>query len=444
MNTPASKTIYNAAWLASQPLSVQQAFIKSLSERELEWYNHDWQIWSRPEQRQPPGDWFVWLLRSGRGFGKTRTGAEWVRERVAAGYKRIALVGQTKADVRDTMLEVGDSALLNIYPKGDAPTFVPSQRRVVWPNGAIAVVYSGDEPDQLRGPQHDTAWVDELAKFRYPDETWSNLLLGLRIGRDPRVVVTTTPRPIRLIKELRSKATTVDSQYPTDMNIANLSPTYIREVIDPLRNTRLGRQEIEGELLEDTPGALWTQEMIDSSRSTSVPPLVRVVVGVDPTATTRGDAAGIVVAGVGTDGHGYVLADDTVQGSPNTWGSRAVQSYHTHQADRIVAETNNGGEMVELTVRTVDGSVAYKGVWASRGKRTRAEPIAAMYEQRRIHHVGNLAELENEMTTWAPEDKDSPNRMDALVWALTELFLSEQVPVRGVVSLAERVDISPY
>jgi phage terminase large subunit-like protein len=286
--------------------------------------------------------------------------------------------------------------------------------------------------------------VDELAKFRYPDETWSNLLLGLRIGRDPRVVVTTTPRPIRLIKELRSKATTVDSQYPTDMNIANLSPTYIREVIDPLRNTRLGRQEIEGELLEDTPGALWTQEMIDSSRSTSVPPLVRVVVGVDPTATTRGDAAGIVTAGIGTDGHGYVLADDTIQGSPNTWGSRAVQSYHAHQADRIVAETNNGGEMVEQTIRTVDGSVAYKGVWASRGKRTRAEPIAAMYEQGRIHHVGNLAELENEMTTWAPEDKDSPNRMDALVWALTELFLGEQVPVRGVVSLSERVEISPY
>lgn len=342
------------------------------------------------------------------------------------------------------MLEVGDSALLNIYPKGEAPTYVPSQRRVVWPNGAIAVVYSGDEPDQLRGPQHDTAWVDELAKFRYPDETWSNLLLGLRIGRDPRVVVTTTPRPIRLIRELRSKATTVDSQYPTDRNIANLSPTYIREVIDPLRNTRLGRQEIEGEVLEDTPGALWTLGMIDDLRVARTPDLVRVVIGVDPTATTAGDAVGIIAAGLGIDGHGYVLADDSLHGSPHTWASRVVQSYHGQYADRVVAETNQGGEMVEQTIRTVDPTVAYKGVFASRGKRVRAEPVAALYEQGRIHHVGSLPDLESEMTTWVPEDRDSPNRMDALVWALTELFLESPAVTSDVVSLAERVMISPF
>ena len=415
-----------------------------MTETELTWLKHHWEFWARPEQMAPPGDWFVWLLRSGRGFGKTRTGAEWVRQRVQQGFKRLALVGQTKADVRDTMVELGDSALLNVYPKWARPMYESSKRRIVWPNGAVAVIYSGDEPDQLRGPQHDSAWVDELAKFRYPDETWSNLLLGLRIGANPQVVVTTTPRPIKLIRELRTKPSTIDSQYPTDANIANLSPTYIKMVIDPMRGTRLGRQEISGEMLEDTPGALWTLGNIEANRRPLYPQMVRVVVGVDPTATTTGDAAGIVAAGLGVDGHGYVLSDHSVQGSPNTWGSRAVTSYHLNRADRVVAEVNNGGEMVEQTLRVVDPSVAYKGVWASRGKRTRAEPVAALYERGLIHHVGSFSELESELTTWTPEDSASPNRMDALVWALTELFLSEYEPSREVVSLAERFEISPY
>lgn len=434
----------SAASISSLPAATRQAFLQSLSDEEALLLLYDWHFWARPEQLPPPGNWFVWLLRSGRGFGKTRTGAEWVRERVASGFRRIALVGQTKGDVRDTMIELGDSALLNIYPPGMRPVYEPSKRRVVWPNGAVAIAYSGDEPDQLRGPQHDSAWVDELAKFRYPDETWSNLLFGLRIGADPRVVVTTTPRPIRLIKELRSRSSTVDTQYPTDANLANLSPTYIREVIEPLRGTRLGRQEIAGEILEDTPGALWSLGMIEDLRVASAPDLVRVVIGVDPTATTAGDAVGIIAAGLGVDGHGYVLADDSLHGSPHTWASRVVQSYHRQYADRVVAETNQGGEMVEQTIHTVDASVAYKGVFASRGKRVRAEPVAALYEQGRVHHVSSLPELESEMTTWVPEDRESPNRMDALVWALTELFLSEQVPVRGVVALSERVEISPY
>jgi phage terminase large subunit-like protein len=241
------------------------------------------------------------------------------------------------------------------------------------------------------------------------------------------VAVTTTPRPIPLIRELIKRPSTVDVQRPTYDNIANLSPTYIREVIDPLRDTRLGRQEIGGELLEDTPGALWTLAQLDALRVKTVPvSLKRVVVGIDPSATATGDEAGIIVAGLGTDGHGYVLEDASLQASPHGWGSRAVLMYHTHVADRVVAETNNGGEMVELTIRTVDKAVAYKAVHASRGKRTRAEPIAALYEQKKVHHVGTFPALEDEMCHWTPEDAESPNRMDALVWALTDLMLDDQ------------------
>lgn len=405
----------------------RREFLNNLSQDEAAAICYDWEFWARPEQLPPTGDWFVWLLRSGRGFGKTRTGAEWVREQVKRGAKRIALVGQTVADVRDTMIEVGESGLLHVCPPWDRPKYEPSKRRLVWPNGAIAITYSGDKPDQLRGPQHDAAWVDELAKFRYPQETWENLMLGLRIGDNPRVAVTTTPRPIPLIRELIKRPSTVDVQRPTYDNIANLSPTYIREVIDPLRDTRLGRQEIGGELLEDTPGALWTLAQLDALRVKTVPvSLKRVVVGIDPSATATGDEAGIIVAGLGTDGHGYVLEDASLQASPHGWGSRAVLMYHAHAADRVVAETNNGGEMVELTIRTVDKAVAYKAVHASRGKRTRAEPIAALYEQKKVHHVGTFPALEDEMCHWTPEDDESPNRMDALVWALTDLMLDDQ------------------
>jgi predicted phage terminase large subunit-like protein len=391
---------------------------------------YDWDGWARDEQKPPSGDWFVWLLRSGRGFGKTRTGSETVRHYVGQGYRRIALVGQTKADVRDTMVEVGESALLNVCPPTDRPEYQPSKRRVVWPNGAMAILYSGDEPDQLRGPQHDLAWVDELAKFKYPQETWDNLMLGLRVGPDPRVVVTTTPRPIPLLKHLIEQPSTVDVQRPTYDNVANLHPRYVQQVIEPMRGTRLGRQEIEGEILTDTPGALWTYERIDKGRVHDLAEnaLVRVVVAIDPamTATDGSDETGIMMAGLGRDGDYYVLRDASLKASPHGWASMAVGLYHQHKADRIIGETNNGGDMVGSTIRAVDASVSYKGVHASRGKYTRAEPVAALYEQGRVHHVGAFAELEDQMCTYVPGDSNSPDRMDALVWALTDLALGER------------------
>ena len=404
--------------------------MEQMTPTNLEALRCDWETLARPEQLPPNGDWFVWLIRSGRGFGKTRTGAETVRAAVGQGYNRIALVGQTVADVRDTMIEVGDSALLNICPSYNRPTYEPSKRRVVWPNGAMAMTYSGDKPDQLRGPQHDFAWVDELAKFQYPQLTWDNLMLGLRIGPNPRVLVTTTPRPIPLLKHLLLQPTTVGVQRPTDDNIANLHPAYIRNVIDPMRGTRLGRQEIEGEILTDTPGALWTYGLIDSTRVGQAPPggWRRLVIGVDPAMTAKegSDETGIIVAGIGSDDHGYVIADASMKASPDTWASMAVGLYHRHRGDLIIGEVNNGGDMVETTIRTQDRYVSYKGVHATRGKYVRAEPVSALYEQGRVHHIGALPELEDQMCTYVPGDKESPDRMDALVWALTELMLGDE------------------
>src|SRR5512139_2624151 len=269
----------HASSVRRMPAPQKAQAIKRLSNEDAQCLLYDWTFWARPEQIAPGGDWFVWLLRSGRGFGKTRTGAEWVIGRAQAGFKRIALVGQTKADLRDTMIELGDSGIMRISPPWFRPDFQPTKRRLVWPNGAVAVLYSGDEPDQLRGPQHDSAWVDELAKFQYPDETWSNLLFGLRIGAKPQIVVTTTPRPIPLIKRLMADAGTVDVQRPTWDNIDNLAPVYMREVVEPMRGTRLGRQELEGAILDDTAGALWTRAIVERSRTREGPAMARVVVG---------------------------------------------------------------------------------------------------------------------------------------------------------------------
>lgn len=403
--------------------------MQGLSQREAEALFYNWSFWARPEQVPPDGDWFVWLLLSGRGFGKTRTGSEWVHERVRQGFKRIALVGQTKADVRDTMVEVGESAILNVGSPRERPEYEPSKRRVTWPNGAVAIVYSGDEPDQLRGPQHDSAWVDELAKFKYPQETWDNLKFGLRIGARPQLVVTTTPRPIKLIRDLIANPTTMVVRRPSYDNINNLAPVYIREVIQPMEGTRLGRQEIHAEILDDAPGALWKRAQLEARRVNVAPELRRIVVGVDPTATSGGDEAGIVVAGVARVGdvdHGFVLDDGSRHGSPAEWGGAVVAAYHKSKADRVIAESNNGGEMVAHTIHSVEGgaSVPVKLIHASRGKRTRAEPVSALYERGLVHHVGMFGALEDEMCQWEPDsDMDSPNRMDALVWAMTELMV---------------------
>lgn len=387
---------------------------------------YDWPFWARPKQLPPPGDWRVWLIRSGRGFGKTRTGAEWVRYRAEHGpYYPIALIGQTKADVRDTMVELGESSILKISPPGFRPHFEASKRRLTWPNGMTATIFSGDEPDQLRGPQHGTVWIDELAKFRYPKETWDNLMLGLRLGPDPRALVTSTPRPIPIIRQLLADRYTVDVTGNTYENANNLSPVFLSEVRRQYEGTRLGRQELYGELLEDVPGALWTRATLEAGRVKVAPELTRIVVAIDPAATSgaSSDETGVVVAGVGADGHGYVLDDLSLRASPDGWARAAIKAYHSYKADRIVVEANNGGEMCEYTLRTIDASVPITTVHASRGKQARAEPVAALYEQRRVHHVGNLPDLEEQLCGWVPGD-NSPDRLDALVWTLTNLMVS--------------------
>lgn len=361
---------------------------------------------------------------AGRGWGKTRTGAETVAEWVRSGKcRRIALVAPTAADARDVMIE-GESGLLNVGQPQERPTYEPSKRRLTWPNGAIATVFSADKPDRLRGPQHDGAWADEIAAWRYP-EAWDQLMFGLRLGDDPRVVATTTPRPIPLIKELVESDTTHVVRGSTYDNRANLAPAFFEKIIARYEGTRLGRQELYAEILTDVPGALWNRSMIEIGRVAKPPTtLRRIVVSIDPAASANEDSAetGIIVAGIGEDGHGYVLEDVSLTASPDKWARQAVSAFYVHGADRIVAEVNNGGDMVEHTLRTVDRTVPYKAVRASRGKEIRAEPVAALYEQGRIHHVGYFGPLEDQLCTWLPGEK-SPDRLDALVWALTELML---------------------
>ncbi len=390
----------------------------------------DWQKRARPDQLPPDWNWLTWLLRGGRGSGKTRTGAEYIRFRVESGTaRRVALVGETKGDVRDTMVEVGASSLLSISPPWFMPEYEPSKRRITWPNGAIAMIYSGDEPDQLRGPQHDLAWVDELAKFKYPQETWDNLEFGLRIGTDPRAVVTTTPRPIPVIKQLAADPKTADVVCSTYENLANLAPSFIERIKSKYEGTRLGRQEIHGQILEDNPGALWHRDWIEAGRLSNIPELQRVVVAIDPeaTSTEESNETGIIVAGiakVGRDYHGYILADLTIRGSPDQWGTAAIAGYNKNKANLIVAEVNNGGDMVGHVIKTIDKNLPFKAVHATRGKYTRAEPVSALYEQGRIHHIGFFPELEDQLCDWVP-GSTSPDRLDALVWAITELMLGE-------------------
>jgi len=372
----------------------------------------------------PIGKWIVWLILAGRGFGKTRAGAEWIIDGVKSGKcRQIALIGETAGDVRDTMVEVGESSIMRISPPGFMPKYEPSKRRLTWPNGAVASTFSGDEPGQLRGPAHDRVWADEPAKWKYAEDAWSNMLFGLRVGDKPQCVATTTPRPIPLIKRLLKDPTCVVTRGSTYDNLINLSPAY-KGIVAQYEGTRLGLQELHAQVLDDAPGALWHREQIDSLRVTQHPELIRVVVGIDPavTNTEESDETGIIVAGLGTDGHGYVLDDRSLRASPAGWAQEAVTAYHSRQADRILAEVNNGGDMVELTIRTIDPTVAYKSLHASRGKQTRAEPVAALYEQGRIHHVGMLATLEDQMCEWTPGEGSSPDRVDALVWCFTELM----------------------
>jgi phage terminase large subunit-like protein len=397
-----------------------------------------WTVTARPNQLPPDGDWSVWLLLAGRGFGKTRVLSEQVNSWATSGeYRRIAIVAATAADARDVMVE-GESGILATAPEGSRPTYEVSRRRVIWPNGALAYTYSAEEPERLRGPQHDCAVCDELASWSRP-ETWDMLMFGLRLGRNPRTVVATTPRPTRLLRSLLAReghgvVVTRGSSYE---NRANLAPQFFESIVNKYEGTRLGRQELNAELLEDTPGALWSLEVIDRGRREHAPDLARVVVAIDPAVSSKegSDETGIVVAGKDGNGHGYVLEDLSGRYPPADWARIAVEAYRRHGADRIVAEVNQGGDLVGNTIRTIDSNVSYTSVRATRGKYTRAEPIAAMYEQNKIHHVGNFPELEDQLTSFVPDldrgKSGSPDRADSMIWGMTELLV-EREPYAGL------------
>ncbi len=415
---------------------------RSLSEQDCEQLLHDWDFWCRPAQRPPIGDWHCWLVMAGRGYGKTRMGAEWVRSHVEGSSPliavkgapgRIALIAQTSGDGRIVMVE-GDSGLLAISPPDQRPKYEPSLKRLTWPNGNIAHLYSADEPDQMRGPQHGLAWADELAKWRHAEAAWSNLMFGLRMGLRPQVVVTTTPRPMRLLKRLLEDKTTIVTRGSSFDNRAHLAPSFMTEMIRLYEGTRLGRQELHGVFLDDIPGALWQRDQIEKLQVTEAPNLRRIVVAVDPPVTSGKNASrcGIIVAGRGENNQLFILADESRQGlSPHGWASAAVAAYNKFGADRLVAEINNGGELVEALIRQVDERISYRAVRASRGKITRAEPVAALYERGLVHHVGSFPELEDEMTSYSGEPGDaSPDRMDALVWAITDLALGPRAKPR--------------
>lgn len=388
-------------------------------------------MWARPEQTAPAGSWDNWLILAGRAWGKTRTGAEWVHQQADIGVKRIALVARTAADIRDVMVE-GESGIVATAHPARRPRYEPSKRRLTWPNGCIATTFSAEEPDQLRGPQYERAWCDETAAWKYADETWNQLQMVLRLGDHPQAVITTTPRPTPLIKRIVADTGTALTRGSTFDNKANLPSAYFTRIIRNFEGTRLGRQELYAEILSDNPGALFNRSRIDELRVRTAPALRRVIVAVDPAVSSNAASAetGIIVAGLGTDGHGYVLEDASLSDTPAKWGAQVVTVYARHKADRVIAEVNNGGDLVESNVgtsaRDAKVSVPYKAVRASRGKETRAEPVAALYEQGRVHHVGAFAQLEDQLCDWDPSARQpSPDRLDALVWALTELMIGD-------------------
>jgi phage terminase large subunit-like protein len=381
--------------------------------------------------------WRTWLVLGGRGAGKTRTGAEWIRSRaVGAPYSvqrahRIALVGETIGQVRSIMIE-GVSGLLSVHHAAERPSFEVSRNQLVWPNGAIAQVFAADDPDSLRGPQFDAAWCDELGKWRRPERAWDNLQFALRLGPQPQCIVTTTPRPIELLKKIMDDPATVTDRSRTIDNTVNLSPAYLDEMQRWYAGTPIGRQELDGEIVEDRMNGLWQRHWLAQARLSARPELKRIVVAVDPpvTSTAGADSCGIVIAGLGVDGRGYVIGDRTIQGrDPATWAHAVVAAYHDYRADRIVVETNQGGDLVVQVFKGIDANLPVKKVHASRGKFLRAEPVAALYSEGRVAHVGEFPELERQMCDFAADglaNGKSPDRLDALVWALTELMLTVQ------------------
>lgn len=416
--------------LAMLAPDVRAEVLSLLTPEEAEALLYDWRgFLARPDQIAPVGDWDLWLILAGRGWGKTRTGAEWVREEVkAARAGRLAIIAETAADARDVLVE-GQSGILAVHSKTERPVYEPSKRRLTWPNGAVATLFNATEPDQLRGPQFDAAWGDEVAKWKHARECWDMLQFSLRLGKHPRSIVTTTPRPIELIKGMvaGNEGRVHVTRGITMDNVSNLAAPFMERIQRLYGGTRLGRQELNAEILGDLPGALWSMATLDAYRLREAPAMGRILVAVDPavTANEDSDKHGIIVAGVAQDGRGIVLEDASLKGSPGEWARRAISLYRSWQADGIVIEVNQGGDMCRHTLRTVAADVPVIEVRASRGKHVRAEPIASLYEQGKVAHVGSFPELENQMTQMTADGYQgdgSPDQLDAMVWAMSALF----------------------
>lgn len=438
-----------------------KAELKRLTSEQKAALKYAWSFHARPEQMAPEGDWQFWMFCAGRGSGKTRAGAEFVRDCIKKGYRRIALVAPTNDDFHKVMV-TGESGILSCCPPWDYPVYNENKKTLTWPNGGQAFGYSAEKPNRLRGPQFDAAWTDEIAawhgsKNHKPGETsrrqntWDMLMYGLRLGNNPRCFISTTPLPVDVIKTLIESGLDPDkpaytiTRGSTYSNRANLSEQFLSSIVSKYEGTRLGRQELLGELLMDVPGALWTLDMIASARNTTESPeevvnrMQRVVVAVDPSGAASmsdetSDEIGIVVAGKGADDYS-VIADRSMKGSPVQWARTAVKAYHEFKADRIVAERNFGGEMVRSVIQNADANIRVDLVTASRGKAIRAEPIALLYERGEVHHVGILGHLEDQLIRMTPGGyigDGSPDRLDAAVWALTELSEGATVQHYGV------------
>ena len=416
--------------LRTLPLPDREAFLaEHYSAEELQALPWCWELFARPEQLAPAGNWRTWLLLGGKGSGKTRAAAEWVRAEVESGRRReLGIIGQTADTVRRVQVE-GPSGLLAISPPWSAPIYERSRNLVRYPTGAVCHLFSAEEPERLRGPNLDGLWLDEACSY-HPAQleyVWNLAQLALRMpaqdGSPARGVVSTTPKGIHWLKRLVESPNTALSRMRTLDNRANLDAATVEYYLETYGGTTLGRQELDAEILWDTEGALWTRDLLDRTRVEAAPEdMARIVVAVDPSGTRRGDIAGIVVAGMSAEGHYYVLQDASLKASPEGWASKAVAAYHAWQADRIVAEANFGAEMVEGTIRAVDPTVPVKLVHASRGKAVRAEPIVAVFERAKAHLVGPMPALEDELCGWEPGgNMPSPGRLDALVWAVTEL-----------------------
>lgn len=441
------------------PHQLQTEALAGLSDDELEDLEFAWRDWlARPQQILPGTlgaaidreDWIFWLVLAGRGFGKTKTGAETVKEWAEDPDERILMIAPVASDVREVMIE-GPSGLMSCYPEGQKPRYNPSRHLVTFPSGAIGITRSADEPERLRGPQFTKFWADELCAWRFVEDAWDQIMFGFRL-KTPKLrgIITTTAKPIKVLKQLIIDPSTVITRGSSYDNRANLSDQYFKKVIAPYEGTRLGRQEIYSEVLEDTPGALWNQAMIDAYKVTQKDLkwdlMIRIVVAIDPAVTSGedSDSTGIVVAGLTDTAHVVVLDDLTCKESPLQWARVAVAAFKKYKADRIVAEVNNGGDLVAQNIRAVSPNVPFHAVRASRGKAVRAEPVAALYEQGRVHHVGNFPDLEAEMCSYVPGvTTKSPDRMDALVWAIFELLIDPEEQLQRQ-ALGQRVQISRY